>query len=182
MIWEAALILIVFSLLTWCALVFVIIKQYRFATMLFDMLRFYIPLTILALVSYCTGLILIIILKTDQVRLFPYEIIYISFGIIFSSYLTYTFYHWRGNYSNKLYGRFLDELKKTKYSVRLFSEYVSKESQNKSEKINVYIRHDVDLSVPRLLKLTQLEKERGIFSTLFFRLHSEKYSFDKARS
>ena len=174
-----ALILIGFSVLIWCALVFVIIKQYRFATIFFDMLQIYIPLTVLAVISYCTGLILMIIVNTEKLRPFPYEIIYISFGIAFASYITYTFNQWRENYSNKLYGKFLDELKKDKYSVKLFNEYKDGVSKSDSEKINVYIRHDVDLSIPRLLKLTQLEKEKGIHSTLFFRLHSEKYSYEQ---
>jgi len=177
--WAAAVILLVFSVLVWCFLVFVLIKQYRFATLLTDLLRFYIPLTVLALISYCTGLILMIIGSTEHLRLFPYEIIYISFGIVFASYLAYSFNQWRGNYSNKLYGQFLDELKKEKYSIKLFDEYGNKELKIDPDKVNVYIRHDVDLSVPRLLELTQLEKERGINSTLFFRLHSEKYTFDK---
>lgn len=179
MIRVAALILIGIAVLIWCFLIFVLIKQYRFATMLVDMLQFYIPLTILALVSYCVGCILMIRANADRLRPFPYEIIYLFLGIILATYLVYTFKLWRDNYSNKLYKRFLNKLKNERYSVKLFSEYNNKDPKIEPDKVNIYIRHDVDLSIPRLLKLTQIEKETGIFSTLFFRLHSEKYSFDK---
>ncbi|MCG3215609.1 MAG: hypothetical protein KAS63_02760 [Candidatus Heimdallarchaeota archaeon] len=179
MMWATAAILIGFSLLLWIFLVLALIKQYRFATLLTDLLSLYIPLTVLALISYSTGLAVIIMLNSDQLRPFPYEIIYVLFGMIFASYLIFSFKQWQGNYSIKLYGLFLDELKKTKYSVKLFSDYKDMNSDVESNKINIYLRHDVDLSIPRLLKLIKLEKERGLFSTLFFRLHSKKYSFTK---
>jgi len=55
-----------------------------------------------------------------------------------------------------------------------------KSFDTKSKKAHIILRHDVDLSVHRALRLAEIEKELGIKSTFFLRIHSEFYNiFEK---
>jgi hypothetical protein len=103
----------------------------------------------------------------------------LSIGLILNLSLIYPFRRWSNSYRLSVYSDFLDELKKEKYSVKSFSEY-DLTSQLDKNKIHVFLRHDVDLSLNRFLNIIKLEIKKEITSTSFFRLHSEKYVFEKA--
>ncbi|MCG3221389.1 MAG: hypothetical protein H7641_08410, partial [Candidatus Heimdallarchaeota archaeon] len=103
----------------------------------------------------------------------------LSIGLLLNLSLIYPFRKWSNCYKLSVYSDFLTELKKDQYSVKSFSDY-DQTTQLDKEKIHVFLRHDVDLSLNRLLNIIKLEIERGISSTSFFRLHSEKYVFEKA--
>ncbi|MHA2357714.1 MAG: hypothetical protein ACXABK_02960 [Candidatus Heimdallarchaeaceae archaeon] len=178
MLWVGVAFLFGLSFLIWTFLIFSLIKQNRYATLFIDMLQFYTPLNFLALLSILIGsyLILYIFNWTPPIWIVPLILIV---GIVLDLILLYFFRRWRNFYKLEVYANFLEELKQSKYSVKLFKDY-NQEVLSEKDKIHVFIRHDVDLSLDRLLEIVNLEKEKGIFSTLFFRLHSEKYSFEEA--
>jgi len=98
----------------------------------------------------------------------------------FVSYLFYLVKRWRSCYTLSRYTAFLQLLSSDKFEVKLFRDYHQNNiSQNK---VNVFIRHDVDLSISRLKKILDIEKEYQLRSTCFFRLHSPKYSFNEVRT
>jgi len=178
MLWVVVAILLGLSFFIWVFLIFSLIKQNRYATLLVDMLQFYLPLNFLALLSLLSSSYLILYIFEWSPPLWIVPLI-LSFGIILNLILLYLFRRWRNLYKLEVYVNLLEELNQSKYSVKLFKDY-NQEIISDKEKIHVFIRHDVDLSLNRLLEIVNLEKERGIFSTLFFRLHSEKYSFEEA--
>lgn len=67
------------------------------------------------------------------------------------------------NYRNLL------KLAKSKYMVRSFSEC-------KSDGKIIILRHDMDLSVHRALRIAEIENEESIISTFFVDIHQEFYN------
>lgn len=156
----------------WGFVGFSLMKQYRYATLVFDMLRIY-PILILvswivAVISsfswfeYATSILLIAILGFITLILLVFSII------------------WVRDYSSAAFKEFLEGIKSEEFSIISFDDY--KKGLIDSEKVNVFLRHDVDISLPRTVNMAEIEKELGIQSTYFFRLHAEKYTFDEAKS
>ncbi len=164
-------ILLVTSFLIWLFVGFSIYKQYRYTTLIFDFLPFYFPLTILGFISYVAGILVWISL--------PLWFLILSIGIFVLILYAHLIRRWRKCYTLSLYASFLDELKNPQYLVHTFNDYQNTNNFS-SDKVHVFIRHDVDLSLKRLSKIVELEKFKGLLSTSFFRLHSEKYSFEQA--
>ncbi|MHA1953030.1 MAG: hypothetical protein ACXAAM_01015 [Candidatus Heimdallarchaeaceae archaeon] len=178
MLWIIVAILLVFSLLTWIFLVFSLIQENRYATLFLDLLPFYQPLNFFALLSVLVSCYLILYIYDWLPPLWITSSV-LSIGLILNLSLIYPFRRWSNSYRLSVYSDFLDELKKEKYSVKSFSEY-DLTSQLDKNKIHVFLRHDVDLSLNRFLNIIKLEIKKEITSTSFFRLHSEKYVFEKA--
>ncbi|MGC9781396.1 MAG: hypothetical protein HZR80_19295 [Candidatus Heimdallarchaeota archaeon] len=170
-IWIIYLIIICLSVVLWLFSFFSIWKTKRYATILFDLLPFY-PL--LAIVGYI-AIITCSILWLDFLGwIFP-----LVFGMLIAILLVYLSIKWIKGYRLKVYVEFLVKLKDDKYSVKTLSDYFVHKKID-PEMVNVFIRHDIDLSLRRFSKMIEIEKEKGIKSTSMIRLHSEKYSFEKA--
>jgi len=92
--------------------------------------------------------------------------------------LVYYSVTWISDYSMKQYRDFLESAKLGKFSIHSFEEYA--DGQIDQEKANLFIRHDVDISLSRTLKMAAIEKELGVSSTYFFRMHAERYTFEQA--
>ncbi len=108
----------------------------------------------------------------------PQYVIVSSLALVFTIVVIVRLQKWIDSYKLKRYRIFLESLKHEKYSVRLFDELI--EDAPFSDRINVFIRHDVDISLPRAVKMAKIEKEIGIHATYFFRMHAEKYTFEQA--
>lgn len=164
------------SVLLWLFLSVSILYQYRYATKFRDMLPYYFYINLTSFLLTSVGSSLIIIFNWS----FPSWAFIILFGLIICLIFMYFLARWRNCYSLDIYASFLDELTDPIFSVKLFKDYHElKDSGLDKDKVNIFIRHDVDLSIPRLIELTKMEHKRNLFSTLFFRLHSEKYLFSE---
>ena len=73
------------------------------------------------------------------------------------------------------YGSLLDCLKNNGY------EFVDYENYNKHEKC-VILRHDVDYDLQRVVKMAELEQEKGVSSTYFVLLTSDFYNLASKES
>ena len=178
MLWIIVAILLGISLLTWIFLIFSLIQENRYATLFIDMLPFYQPLNFFSLLSVIASSYLILYIYEWSPPQWIAPLV-LSIGLILNLSLIYPFRKWSNYYRLNVYADFLDELKKEQYSVKGFSKY-EQDSQLDKDKIHVFLRHDVDLSLNRLLKMIKLEIEKDIASISFFRLHSEKYVFEEA--
>ena len=178
MLWIIVAILLGLSLLIWVFLIYSLIQENRYATILTDMLPFYQPLNFFALLSVVGSSYLIMYIYEWSPPRWVAPLI-LSIGLLLNLSLIIPLRKWSNCYRLSVYADFLDELNKEPYSVKSFSEYDLK-SQFDKDRIHVFLRHDVDLSLNRLLNVVKLEMEKKLHSTLFFRLHSEKYTFEKA--
>lgn len=168
--WYFILFTLLMSFSIWFFVFFSLNRQYRYATLFTDMLKYYSPISISVLAIYT----IIVSLNLPIIESVPLIIL----GVIITAYNVYYSVRWSSSYNIKNYENFLKELSKKKYIVKLFSEY--NENYVEKDKITVFIRHDIDLSLPRLRKMMRIEEKYGIKSTSFFRLHSEKYEFNSA--
>ena len=76
------------------------------------------------------------------------------------------------DFTEKNYARLL-RLAKKHYSFEFFG--------TKKTSPHILLRHDVDFSINRSLKLAEIENKLGIKSTYFIRIHSEFYNlFEKS--
>lgn len=148
-----------------------IIRQYRYATRLFDLLPFYPYLAIVTFSVY--GIVCLYLFD-----LLAWIIPMVALGAAITGILVFISLRWRRCYSFERYAGFLDRLKEKKYLFRSFEKYFAGEGID-PERVNIFLYHDVDLSIPRLKKMIEMEKERGITTAAIFRLHSEKYSYSK---
>ncbi|MHA1407414.1 MAG: hypothetical protein ACTSSG_08550, partial [Candidatus Heimdallarchaeaceae archaeon] len=148
-------LLLSFSFLLWFFLTFSIYKQYRYATIFKDLLPYYLPLNLSSFLIFILGVSLFI----KSRWFFQYWYLLYFIGLVFTGILSYFIIRWRR-----------------------FCEYSNqKKLQFDQDKIHIFLRHDVDLSLSRLVKIIKLEKEKDIKSTSFFRLHSEQYTFSQAK-
>lgn len=167
----SSLFLFIVSLFIWIFLLFSLKHQYRYASLLFDLLPYYLPFTLFAFFFSTLSVILLS---------YNFSFIFLLFllpSLLLTIFLAFRFHRWRRCYSLDCYISFLDLISDSdKYAVHLFRD----SSNIDSQRVNIFLRHDVDLSLSRLQRLTELEFERGIRSTCLFRFHSPKYSFDDA--
>ncbi len=145
-------------------------KQLRFATLLFDLLPYYPLLELSAAVCFTIGLYLWLPLL--------YVALLASIGWMATLLLTYLFIEWRKGYSIDQYRLFLRAIIDERYDILLFNDHIDGDFEK--NKVSVLLRHDVDISLPRARKMYEIEKEEGIRSTYFFRMHAERYSHEEA--
>lgn len=151
--------------------VFSLVKQYRYATQFFDMIRLYPFLMIIA----CFVAVFAIWNWFDFITSLAIgaSALIIVLPLVFHS------LKWISEYSSTRFKEFLVGLKSEQFSIISLDDYV--EGRTDTEKVNVFLRHDVDISLPRTVKMAAIQKELGIQSTYFFRLHAEKYTFEEAQ-
>ena len=167
--WIIVLSLASIAVLAWVFLGFSLRNQLRFTTLFFDLLPVYPVLSIAPAILISTASLL---------WLTPfYSICIFILSLIPSIVLAYRFIKWGKQYRWMVYREFLKVINNEKYVIRFFSDYKMKDNQSV---VTVFIRHDVDISLPRVLKMVEIEKEMGIVSTYFFRMHAERYSFEEA--
>ncbi len=169
--WIIYLVIICISVVLWLFTFISIWRMKRYATILFDLLPFY---PIIVVIGYI-AIITCSILWLDNLS----WILPLIFGMFLTVLMLYLSLRWINGYRLKVYADFLDRLNDDKYSVKVLSDYFVQKTID-PDKINVFIRHDVDLFLRRFSKLINIEKEKGIKSSIMIRLHSEKYSFEKA--
>ncbi|TFG34235.1 hypothetical protein EU527_04240 [Candidatus Thorarchaeota archaeon] len=168
--WPLEALVLVVSLSIWGFIGFSLKKQYRYATQFFDMLFFFPVLAVLALIAF----IITVYLLLNQTSAL---LITCTFSVV-CFILLYHLVKWVTDYSIFNYKRFLKNISTDQFSIISFQDYT--ESRIDFDRINVFIRHDVDISLKRTRKMVEVEKEMGIYSTYLFRLHAEKYTFEEA--
>jgi hypothetical protein len=72
------------------------------------------------------------------------------------------------------YKQYLDVIKSKYEKIITFREYF----ENKSEKYFCIIRHDVDRKAGNALKMAEIEKEKGIKASYYFRIKSSSFKPD----
>jgi len=81
------------------------------------------------------------------------------------------------DFSYRHYREILNLFKKKGYNLSFFSEKPSKKTKN------VYLRHDIDISLKKALQLAKIEYQCGVYSTYFIRFSSPFYNiFDLNRA
>ncbi|RDE14612.1 MAG: hypothetical protein C4K48_06080 [Candidatus Thorarchaeota archaeon] len=168
--WLSTILLIGFSFCIWVFTVLSLQKQLRFATLLFDLLPYYPILELSAALCFTIGLYLWLPLS--------YVALVGSIGWAVTLLLMYHFIKWGKGYSLDQYRFFLRTIKDERYDTLLFNDHI--DGDFKKNKVNVLLRHDVDISLFRARRMYEIEKEQGIRSTYFFRMHAEKYSHEEA--
>lgn len=168
--WIISLSLLILSILGWVILAYSLRKQYRYATLLVDMLPLYPILALLpAILVSCLGV----------VWLFPIYAFCLSMvAFVPSVMLAMRFRKWGESYRWNQYHEFLTDVRDTRFKNVLFTDY--QEPIDNESRVSVFVRHDVDISLARALRMADMEKNLGIQSTYFFRMHAEKYDFEQA--
>lgn len=170
MMFQLAGLLIAASVFIWLFAVFSLIKKYRYATCFTDMLSIFPVLIVLSLIIF-GATVYVWFNITDALSLI------VVFGILCSIPLC-RFVKWRADYSVSRYISFLEAIDSSRFSIHSFHDYA--EGSLDSDRVSVFVRHDVDISLGRATMLAEIEKRMGVHSTFFFRLHAEKYDFEQA--
>ncbi|MFW9767197.1 MAG: hypothetical protein ACFFF9_13600 [Candidatus Thorarchaeota archaeon] len=152
---------------------FSLVMQYRYATQLFDMLRFYPFLTLIPMILWFLPAF-VWPWPTTSLTTFWVCTIMATICLFLELFATW----WKEEYSIDKFRDLMITISKERYSVITFDEYES--GLINQEKVNVILRHDVDISLPRTIKMAEVQAELGIPATYFFRLHAEKYCFEEA--
>jgi len=168
--WILTILLMSLSSCIWAFTAISLQKQLRFATSLFDLLPYYPPLELFAAVCFTMGLYLWLPLL--------YVALLGGIGWVVSLLLMYHFIKWGKGYRINQYHSFLKTISNNSYEILLFNDHI--DCEFKVNKVGVLLRHDVDISLSRAKKMYEIEKEQGIKSTFFFRMHAEKYSYEEA--
>jgi len=149
-------------------------RQYRFATILFDMLRFYPILTIIGLIaSVGSDLYLSLAFSESFYWLLPFLLV--NFGIQLR-----LFWQWFSLYRLKNYTEFLKNLRDSLH-IRVISlnDWLAKPEKDPNC-ILVLLRHDVDTDLNRARRMSDEEKKFNIPACYYFRNNAEHYSLDEA--
>jgi len=158
------------SLFIWLFVGLSLMKQYRYATSIFDMLPGY-PILILS-----TWIISSVIIYVSLRTIEAFTLILGSGAVSLT--ILYYLVEWVRDYRLANYKRFLEGLQSELFDIRVIDDYIAETlSQNK---VNVFIRHDVDISLKRTLRMAEVERGLGIHSTYLFRMYAERYSFEEA--
>ena len=169
--WPLNAMLIAASLSVWIFVGFSLLKRYRYATLFFDLLRIYPFLVLLSLFLFAIG----------TYNLFDLVVSMLLTGVaglLVGPILLYHSLRWINDYSYSKFRNFLETVSSEGFAVLLFEDYNNKKLD--SGKVNVFIRHDVDISLKRIKKMAEMELLMGTKSTYFFRLHAERYGFEEA--
>ena len=164
-------LLFALSIVTWCFVGFSLKKQYRYATQIFDFLRLY---PILSFASWMLALFASFLLFGQVITPF----LAMCFTVLTLVLVFYSI-RWQSEYLLDKFKEFLEGITSDDFTIISLDDYEKKLLN--PDKVNVFFRHDVDISLSRTLKMAKIEKEYDIQSTYFFRLHAERYSFEKAK-
>jgi hypothetical protein len=154
------------------AFFYILRKQYRFATLLFDMLPYYLYLILIStLIGFYSVFSFDISLST---KLFFAAIILVISGILYTK-----FAEWYKSYHFSRYKVFLEKIQEEE-SIEIISWEAWKNSPRKDpNKILILIRHDVDIFLSRAKRMFELERSMGIPSCYLFRNNAERYTIDE---
>ncbi|MHA2243688.1 MAG: hypothetical protein ACXADY_01835 [Candidatus Hodarchaeales archaeon] len=159
------------SLFLW----FVYVKQFRFATILTDLLPFYPFLIFVGFVTSISGIIYLLMNGNILIPLII-TLLLLYFGVQF-----FLFWRWFSSYRLNNYSKLLQKIKNnSKFRVIGVDEWFDN-PQKDSDHVLVLIRHDVDISLVRAEKMLMEEKKFDIPSCYYFRNNAERYSFDEAK-
>jgi len=154
---------------------FVYIKQYRFATLLVDLLPLYPILVLLGFAINISGVIFLCSNEMNLILLITLLLL-VNYGIQFVF-----FWQWFSSYRLKNYLKLLQKLKSNpKFRVISVEEWLDNPQKDPNH-ILVLIRHDVDISLVRAKKMLIEEKKLEIPSCFYFRNNAERYSFTDAK-
>jgi hypothetical protein len=166
---SIAILLLLGGPCIYCFLFLSLRRGLRFASVLTDLLPLYPVLSPLAPVLIATGFISL---------LGPaYGVFLGILSALPSFFLLKRFIVWGQSYRLSRYQEFLQILKDCGMTVARFEQF---DEFLEAGKCSVFIRHDVDISLTRTIRMAELEKRFSIPSTYFFRMHAEKYSFEEA--
>jgi hypothetical protein len=173
---DKIIVFLLLTTVTTCSvfLWFVYIRQYRFATLLFDLLPFYPILVLLGLVTS----IICIVLLVNECNL----TLLLSILVLINYFLQFTlFWRWFSSYRLKNYSKFLQKLV-NKSDIRVISviEWLDQPKKDPSH-ILVLIRHDIDINLARARRMLSEEKKYNISSCNYFRNNAERYSLNQAK-
>jgi len=158
------------SLLIWLFVGLSLFKQYRYATSIFDLLPVY-PIMIL-----CTWIISSIIIYVS-LDFFETFLFVLGSGVVSLIFLYYLI-KWIGDYRLTNYRSFLEGLQSEQFEIRVIDDYITDNMDQ--NKVNIFIRHDVDISLKRTIRMAEIERQLGIHSTYLFRMYAERYTFEEA--
>jgi len=150
---------------------FSVVMQYRYATQLVDMLRIYPILIGVSFALLFSPAFLGVGVSTNYLLVSPFIEVVILI-------LWYYSLDWYSDYTSSSFREFLEVIKSDDFEIISFDDYEN--GHISMDKVNVILRHDVDISLSRTKKMAETQKELGIHSTYFFRLHAEKYTFEEA--
>ena len=106
------------------------------------------------------------------------DFLFIPGSGIVSLILLYFILEWAKEYRLVNYRIFLEGMKSEQFTIRPIDDYMT--TNLSYDKVNVFIRHDVDISLKRTMKMAEIEHSLGIHSTYLFRMYAERYSFEEA--
>ncbi len=161
------------SLLLTFFLWFIYIKQYRFVTLLCDMVPFYPIITTLGFIASVGSATYLSLTFSEMYYFLPFLVI--NYVLQFSF-----FSKWFLSYRLSKYSDFLQQINcSSDIRVIRISDWLSN-PQKDPDHILVLIRHDVDCNLHRTLKMVNEEKKFNIPACYYFRNKAEKYTFDHA--
>lgn len=99
-------------------------------------------------------------------------------SLVVSLILLYYSLEWIRDYRLKDYKMFLEGIQSNQFQIQTANDYIT--GNLSQDKVNIFIRHDVDISLKRSLRMVEIEKDLGIHSTYLFRVYAERYSFERA--
>ena len=166
------LLMIIASFLNAIGLSVIYYRNFRFATLIFDLLPYY-PV-------FCIGGIAITSLGYIFLGLKMWVFIVLLVILSINGYLLPGFLEWRSFYSLDYYSNFLKRIQERDDIIVIpFSEWLSHKTPDK-EKITVLIRHDVDINLDRARRMAKIEKSNNISSCYLFRNNAERYTIEEA--
>ena len=150
-------------------------KQYRFATMLTDMVPYYPYLIgILTLINILSSISLVI----EGYLVF---IIVLVFTMINGAVQEYYFYNWKKAYRFSEYTKLLEKLKENpQIKVISYNDWLDN-SEKDPELMLILIRHDIDINLNRAKRMFDEEKKYSIPSCYFIRNNAERYTFSESK-
>ena len=166
------LLLIILSFLNAVGLSVIYYRNFRFATLFFDLLPYY-PV-------FCIGGVAIASLGYIFIGLQMWVFILLVVILCAYAYLLPGFLEWRSFYSLDYYSNFLRRIQENDdFIVIPFNEWLSHKTPDK-EKITVLIRHDVDINLERARSMAKIERVNDTSSCYLFRNNAEKYTLKEA--
>lgn len=152
---------------------FVYVRQYRFASLIFDLLPFY-PIFIFLYLAIQLAIFNPIGSSSNALLRLSGIVYYII--VIFQ---LVVFYNWARIYSIRNYELFLNDIRDHS-NLRIMNwNEIDEDLSGNPELVTIIIRHDVDINPSRTKKMLELENSMNIDSCYFFRVKATTYKFDE---
>jgi len=170
----AITLLVLFSAITGHLLLwFIYHKHYRFASIIFDFLPYYTSLSLL-FAFIATGSLLLLNLDL------PLLIIIFIILAVSSLFQAIKLYKWSSNYKLNQYESILKKIKDDpKIEIIDVQSWIDNPISDPL-KLQILIRHDVDIDLNRTKKMAEVEEKLGVPACYYFRFGAEKFTKDEA--